>query len=83
MGEKVKVHVHIRRRDELDSIWDGIIKVTLEEDTIKRSIPLTNKGDDHYDYIFTAVKKGSFTVKAEISDTYGILETKEDQITVN
>ncbi len=83
MSDKVNVHVHVRRRDELDSIWNGKITVTLGEDIIERSIPLTNEGDDHYDYTFTPVKKGSYTIKAEISDADGILDMKKDQITVS
>jgi hypothetical protein len=83
IGDKANIHVHVRRRDTLDEIWDGKIRVSFGEAQIERSIPLNKSGDDHYDYLYDTDKQGTFTVKVQIFDALGVLDSSEGQIMVS
>jgi hypothetical protein len=82
IGDKASIHVHVRRRDKLGEIWNGKIMVGFGDQKIERNIPLNNAGDDHFDYLFDSFKSGNFTVKVQIYDEIGILDSSEGQIIV-
>jgi|GEM_PF-4827028 len=83
LGDKANIHVHVSRRDTLDEIWDGKITVTFGDDKIERSIPVSNRGDDHYDYLFDTTETGTFKVTGKIFDDLGVLDSMEGEIVVS
>jgi hypothetical protein len=80
--QDVNVHVHIRRRDSVDGEWEAKVKVYFGNDSLNRTITLSNTGDDHHDYKLKAGAPGEVQVGVVLSDVSGVVESQEKTVTV-
>ena len=82
LGETTNILVHVKRRDKAEGNWEGKITVKVGDRVKERDIVLPNRGDDYYDYVLEVEETGIIRIDVKVSDSTGVLDSKEANILV-